>query len=48
MDGRTYVQTENLPILLDFVKKDGKENIVLGLYAWPFWGSDGAPNGQGW
>ena len=22
--------------------------MLFGVYVWPFWGSDGAPNGRGW
>ena len=22
--------------------------VFLGGYVWPFWGSDGVPDGQGW
>ena len=22
--------------------------VVLGVYVWPFWGSDGAPDGREW
>ena len=28
-------------------KRDAGEN-VFGIYAWPFCGSDGTPDGQGW
>ena len=26
--------------------KDARENGVFWVYVWPFWGSDGAPDGR--
>ena len=34
-------------ILATKEKMEGKM-VFLGVYVWPFWGSDGAPDGQGW
>ena len=28
--------------------KDARETGVFWVYVWPFWGSDGAPNGREW
>ena len=28
--------------------KDARETVVFWVYVWPFWGSDGAPNGWEW
>ena len=34
-------------ILATKTKMLGKR-VLFGAYAWAFWGSDGAPDGQGW
>ena len=28
--------------------KDGRRTVVSWVYVWPFWGSDGALDGQEW
>ena len=25
-----------------------RKMVLFGGYVWPFWGSDGGPDGQGW
>ena len=34
-------------ILATKTKMLGKR-VFFGVYVWPFWGSDGAPDGWGW
>ena len=31
--------------LISAKKTDARETVVFWVYVWPFWGSDGAPDG---
>ena len=35
-------------LILATKKKMIGEMVFFGVYVWPFWGSDGAPDGQEW
>ena len=35
-------------MILATKKKMLGKMVLFGGYVWPFWGSDGGPDGQGW